>query len=106
MATLRQVYGMLGNADLKNRITVAVAKLGYYIVATEAPETANHANRLIWANQVLAGPEAMANKMMWAVLQNADVQTAILAGVPDEAAFDTLVEYVVGITADVFATGA
>jgi hypothetical protein len=101
-ATLAQVYGMQGDALLKNRTTAAIAKLAYYIVSTEPANTENHANRLLWAKACLLTPEPEANRMLWAILQNTDVQDGIIAG----TLADSLIEYVVGVLCNTFATGS
>lgn len=88
---------MQGDANLKNRITAAAAKTAYYIISAEAPETENHANRLIWAKTVLDNPESMANRMLWGVLQNGDIQT--------DPMNETTIQYVVDVLVNVFATG-
>ena len=101
MASLLVVYRMQNEAELKNRVASAAAKQAYYVLTTEAPETANHTARVAWAKTVLLNPEAEANRMLWSVLQNGDIQAGPVSG---EAAYDTLIEYVVNVLTDVFAS--
>lgn len=65
----------------------------------EDPETANHANRLVWAQQVQANRKAMARDMLAKVLEN-----PTLAADP-EGATDGDVQYVINSLVDTFATG-
>jgi hypothetical protein len=51
-----------------------------YAVLNEAPETANHADRLVWANVMLGGDESatkakVSAMMKYAIASNATIQT-------------------------------
>ncbi len=91
MATLLQVYQMQGNADLKNKITAAIAKKAFYIIDVEDAGVANHAARVTWSKSALLNPESIANQILWAVLQNTDIQ----AGNPDDATISYVTETVI-----------
>ena len=68
-------------------------------IRTEAPETANHANRLLWMAAVQADVTTEAKKMIARVLENGDIETNP-AGVADAT-----VQYVVDTLVNEFATG-
>lgn len=98
MATYEEIYN-LRNSSLVNRVEVAVAKAAYD-VRNEVPETANHANRIIWAASALVDPKTRANEMMWQVLSNATIQAS------GQASTDNDIQFVVNSLVDSFATGA
>lgn len=52
----------------------AAAKKAYYIITAEDPGVANHAARVAWAKTCLLNPESIGNQLLWAVLQNTDIQ--------------------------------
>ena len=60
--------------DLRTRTQIAICNAAYNVL-NEDPATANHANRIVWANSVLASPERMASLEMSLVVQNATIQT-------------------------------
>jgi hypothetical protein len=68
---------------LKNKIRVA-AIVACDVIRSEAVNTANHANRLIWASRTLDNPGAAAEKLTWAVLaQNRAFTSAQITGADD-----------------------
>ena len=101
MATYAELFTLRSNSDLKNKITVACI-IAAESIRNEAPATANHDNRLLWAKAVFANPEVEADRMLWAVFaQNASATVAQITGATD-AAIQTAVNNAV----NVFATGA
>lgn len=86
------------SANLKNRTVVAVAKAAYDILNEDAG-TANHANRVIWANQALADAQGKAEQMMWGLVTNATIAAA------GDAATDNDVQFVVNSYINSFAQG-
>jgi hypothetical protein len=68
-------------------------------VLNEPAETENHANRVIWANAVLANPTAEVAKMKTHILLNATIAAA------PESATSNDVEFVVSGLINTFAKG-
>lgn len=100
MATYTDLYNLFSDAELRNKITVAVI-VATETVRNEAPATANHANRLLWAKEALTNPSAMGSNMYLAVLaQNKSSTVAQIQNATD-AVIQTNVENVI----DIFATG-
>lgn len=91
-ATLQELYTLAqGMNDLHARVAAACLK-GAWGIYYEAPETANHAERLAWAKSILASKQGMvdaATAMFLFFLSNATVQTL------GEAVTDNDIEYVV-----------
>jgi hypothetical protein len=101
MATYAELFGIRSNTELKNRITAAVA-IQADVVRAENVNTANHANRMLWAKQAFSDPEGMADKMMWAILAtNRAATVAAITGATDAAVLSAVAAVV-----DVFATGS
>lgn len=103
MADFRAIYDARfnqGGTDLAERIKAACAYVAQYILI-EAPETADHADRLKWAKHVLiAGNiDSAAQAMHWAVVANASIAAVLAAGQP---VADSDIEYVVSVSAAVF----
>src|SRR5262245_1700860 len=61
------------HSDLRTRTQIAICNAAYNVV-NEDPGTANHANRILWANDVLANPERMMNLEMSLLVQNSTIQ--------------------------------
>lgn len=83
---------------------IAACLKASYAIANEDAGTANHANRLTWANAILNGSiaevEAKAGQhLRYAMASNATLQTV------GEAATDNDVEYIVNSQINIFATG-
>jgi hypothetical protein len=98
MATFSEIYSIrYDNEDLKKRTTAAVAKVAMYIITTEDGGTANHAERVLWANNALSNTPMAAEKMMWAIAQNTTINS------DPAATTDNDIEYVVNVTVDPFA---
>ena len=101
MATLAEIFALRGCSALRNRTAAACWKAAGDIL-NEAPETANHANRVTWAKAAMAdnGEGAVVMQMFRSVCSNATIQ-----GVGD-AATDNDIQYVVNAVVNLFATGA
>lgn len=100
MATYAELLTAAENETLRKRIRVACV-VAAETVRTEAPSTANHLNRLIWAKAVFTDPDAYALRMTWAVLaQNRAATLAQITG-----ADDATVQGAVNAAVDVFAQG-
>jgi hypothetical protein len=82
--------------DLRTRTQIAISNASYNVI-NEDPGTANHANRIMWANNVLASPERMMNLEMAIVVQNPTIQNA------GDAAADSDIQFVVNGLVDYFA---
>lgn len=87
------------SSNLKCRAAVAVAKAAQDIL-NEVPETANHANRVIWAKEALLDCLGKAEQMLWPLVSNATISAA------GESCTDSDIQFVVNSNIDSFATGA
>lgn len=103
MATYAELLTIASTSSgeaLRNRIRVGVV-VAADVIRAEAPGTANHANRLIWARQALNNPDAEAQRMLWAVLaQNRAFTVAQITGA-DDATVQTAVNAAVDLLAGV-----
>ena len=83
MASYAELYALhLDNDDLLHRITVATW-IAAEAIRVEDPVTENHANRMIWAAEVLAGKSGQ--QMFNAVLAaNAALTVALIEAATDE----------------------
>jgi len=94
-----QLYDvMYMDCSLWKRAAVRAMKLAGDILS-EAPETANHTNRILWANAVLADPRAKVAEMKTHILLNATI-----AADPNGASSND-VEFVISGLIDSFAKG-
>lgn len=85
MATYDELLLASENAALRNKVRVACI-VAAETVRTEAPATANHAERLAWAKAVFAAPVVEAERMLWAVLaQNKAAALSAIVGATDAA---------------------
>lgn len=82
----------------KIRVAVIVAA---DIIRAELSSTANHANRMVWAKQVLNNPDAEASKMIWAVLAQNRTATSAQILAADDATVQTAVNAAVDLLAGV-----
>jgi hypothetical protein len=82
--------------NLRTQTQIAISNSAYNVL-NEDPSTANHANRLIWANNALANFERMMNLEMSLVVQNPTIQAE-----GDNAA-DSDVQFVVNGLVDYYA---
>ena len=98
MATYAELFGLQNDTDLSNRVAVAVV-VAAETIRTEATETENHANRLLWAARVFQAPLAEGQRVYWAVLAaNRAAPAAQITGASD-AAIQTNVDAVVNLFA-------
>ena len=88
----------VGNHVLWRKSFVAVLKAAADIRSEDAG-TANHANRMTWAQAVEQDPSSMVMQMRYRIMENATIAAA-----PTEAT-DNDVQFVVNSLIDAFATG-
>ena len=100
MATYTELYGLLSNSTLRNRIAVACV-IAAEAIRTEDGGTVNHANRLTWAKAVFVDPASEASRMMMAVLAANNTLTTVQV----LAASDAVLQTAVNAAVNVFATG-
>lgn len=99
MATFTEIAGLHNNNTLRDKIVVAVASTAYAING-ENVETANHANRMIWAKRALSNPVAVAQEMQMAVLVANKAFTVAQILLADDASIEAAVAGVVNLFAD------
>ncbi len=100
MATYTELYELRNNAALRNKVSVACV-IASEAIRSESDQTANHANRLVWAKAVFADPEKESSRMLWAILaQNNSLTSAQITGAADSAILTA-----VNNAVNVFATG-
>lgn len=101
MATYTELYEIANNNTLLDKFTAAVA-IQAEVIRNESDQTANHANRLLWAKDAFSNPRAMAEKMTWPILaQNANATKAQILAATDGAILTAVANAI-----NVFATGA
>ena len=86
------------NSDLIDQIAGACLSC-VFDIQNENPATANHANRIIWCNQVRTAPAVKALQFLIPVCENA----TIAASMPNTV--DSDIKFVVASNIDTFATG-
>lgn len=96
LLTIANSSGSALQASIKVAVVVACD-----VIRLEVGTTNNHANRLKWAQETLRDPDAMARRMLWAVL--AQNRTAPKATI--EAADDATVQSAVNNAVDLLAQG-
>jgi hypothetical protein len=97
-ATLQQIYDLaLGAPALRQRMAAARLKAAWDI-RNEAANTPSHAERLAWANAVLADPLVNLDREYRIFLSNVTVRAA------GNAATDNDIEFVVGSFVTAWAT--
>ena len=98
MATYTELYDLMNESALRNRVAVACL-VAAEAVRNEAAATANHDNRLAWAKATFTDPQATGERMLPAILaQNASLTRAqILAA--DDTALQTAVNNAVNVFA-------
>ena len=101
MATYDELYDLRTDSVLKNRVTTACI-IAAETVRGEDGGTANHANRLLWAKAVFAGPAGEANRMFMAIL--AANESATVANI--QSATDAAIQGNVDDHIDLFADGS
>jgi len=101
MSSFLETYDLRYDEMLKKRVAAACTKKADSILI-EPSNTANHAARLVWANDCLRDPVDTAGKLMWRFVQNGTIQTkqsaaSIASGI---CAPDSDIEYVVNVVVD------
>jgi hypothetical protein len=95
-----EIYNVMeSDSTLWHKAQVAVFKAAVDVL-NEASNTANHANRVIWANAVMLDPKAKMSQMKTHILMNATIQDVL------SNATDNDVQFVVNGLVDTFATGS
>jgi len=85
VATYAELFALHNNSALRNRVQTAVL-IAAETVMTEVGTTTNHANRLLWAKAVFAGPVREAERMFMAVLAaNSEFTVVQITGASDAA---------------------
>lgn len=83
MATYVELFGLLENDALKQKIAIA-CMVACEAIRNEAGATANHDARVRWAGEVLRSPRQMGEQMWRAVLaQNNALTVAQINGASD-----------------------
>ena len=99
MATLLERYDLQYTHTLLRQRTQIAIESAAYDVLNEDPATANHTNRIVWANTALNNPEKLTAIEMALVVQN----PTIAAGGDDSTDGD--IQFVVNGLVDPFANG-
>lgn len=104
MATYDELFGLLHNTELLNKITVAVGVAADAIWNEDdvgAPWVDNnHANRVVWAKTAYANPQVAARQVLWSVIiANRAATAEQIVG-----AADTAIQSNVNAVVDMFAT--
>lgn len=87
MASYTELSTLQNDRDLMRKIAVAIA-IAADTVRQEGVGTDNHANRLVWAKNVLANPPGDSQKVLWGMIAaNKDLSIADI-----EAATDTKIQ--------------
>lgn len=98
MATYTELFELGSNSVLRNKITVACL-VAAQAVMVESVDTANHANRLLWAKDVFTDPMGAGQKMLMAALAaNSGLSVAQITGASD-AALLTVVQNAINVFA-------
>ena len=84
--SLISVYNLKTNAEFKARVASAVSKAAFDIL-NESPATENHAERVVWAKASMLNAEGVAEQMLWAIVQNATIQTEGLDSTDNDIQF-------------------
>lgn len=74
-ASLSAIFKIYNSSSIKSRVTAAILQASLDIL-NEAPETVNHAKRLLWAGQALSDATVHTTIMTSFVALNATVQAA------------------------------
>ena len=96
MASYTELYTILSDRTLKNKVLIAVI-VAADTVRGEDAGTTNHADRLIWANAAFSAPHVEAEKAMMALL--AANNTATLSNIisATDAAIQANVDSVIDV---------
>ncbi len=100
MATYLELFDLQNNDDLLRKATTAIA-VAADTIRSEATGTANHANRLVWAEKALANPKALTDQVLWAVLAANNGSTVDNITGATDSAIQTNVDAAVDVLAGV-----
>lgn len=67
MATYLELRDLVNNADLNNKVSVAI-RVAVLSIADEATSTPGHADRFAWASKALGNSESLIGQVTWLVL--------------------------------------
>lgn len=99
MATYNELRALFSNVELRNRIQVACI-VAAEAIRTESDQTANHANRVTWAQKAFNSANDVTDKMLMAVLAaNKAATVAAITGASD-ASIQSAVDAAVNMFAD------
>ncbi|KKL99849.1 hypothetical protein LCGC14_1810340 [marine sediment metagenome] len=85
MATYSELFGILGDSLLRNKITVAVG-VAAETIRTEVDTTPNHTERVVWSKKAFTGPALVADEILWSVIMaNRSLTIAQILGAGDSA---------------------
>jgi hypothetical protein len=100
MATYLELYALRNNADLMQRLIIAIL-VAANSVRLEASNTPFHSNRVAWAQNAVKDPDVYASKALYLLLaQNKALTVAQIQSVTDTAiqtAVDELVNTLTGL---------
>lgn len=101
MAIYLELFSAAADSDLQDKL-VASVEIAAIEIHDEDDATVNHANRLIWARQVLQDPKSKGQQMLRAVIAiNRALTLAQILGASDGA-----IQTNVNDTVDLFADGS
>lgn len=101
MALIDVYHAAIADSDIKQR-AIGAALTAQAGIRGESGATPNHANRLIWADALVADPQVEGDKLWVQMLQNSTVINAIVTGT---SVTDAQIQTVVDATIDSVATG-
>ncbi len=107
MATRIQQIEILSNSAFQNQVAGSLLAAALNVL-NEAAGTPNHANRVLWAKQILQQPQGQAGFMLTSLLGNPTIQSEAgnAAGLSGTPFSDSDIDYVVASLFDQFATAA
>ena len=99
MATYTELFSLINNSDLHNRLTVAVA-VAADSVRTDGAPPANQTARLVWAKEATRNPQDMASRMFWQLVAQNESETLTAITSSSDAAILTAVQAAIDLFAD------
>lgn len=99
MATYNELRQLFSHGDLHNRVEVACV-IAAEAIRNESDQTANHANRLKWAQTAFENPRGVADKILMSLLAaNKAAAVGSITGASD-ATVQSAVDAAVNLFAD------
>ena len=83
--------------NFRNKIVAQLIKTANYILLTETDATREGKLRRAWATNTLENPETMRDRMVWFVVIDSGITSAIVADNAIEAAVSVLIDRFAGI---------